>query len=303
MNGDCNKLSYNYKNGIVIFGEPRSGTTWLTEMLCLIQGTIVNWEPLHPNRGVVPISFKWGYRPFLTEDNTDVSYVKFMEDVFSLQVGNDWTRQQELWHELSGDSVVITKLVHANLLLPWILKNMGLFRKPILIVRHPIDTCISQIRNFSSRHDSTYEVPDYVNKELFLDHKAFIDNLSTPLERKIALWCMNNIPTLNHQCINDEVVVVFYENLVLNTNAEMSRVFENLGVENVPDNIDRFVDIRKPSSSDFRGGYVRDPHKQLEKNFKSINHDTRKRIQRIFDYFEFALYTSGFPHPKWNLTS
>ena len=47
------------EEGIVIFSEARGGSTWLMEILNNIPNTVVDWEPLHVNNGVVPVDFRW----------------------------------------------------------------------------------------------------------------------------------------------------------------------------------------------------------------------------------------------------
>lgn len=288
---------YDPCDGIVIFGEPRSGTTWLAEMLAWIEGSIINWEPLHPSRGVVPKSFKWGDRPYIPENVKNIKSYELMRDILCLRLGNDWTKLLAPNGKLEEGSTIITKMVRGNMLVPWFLKNFDMVRKPILILRHPLDTCISQIRNFDRRFNDVYTVPDCINNDRFLEQRELIQHLDSRLERQIALWCLNNMPTIEHPGIHNKLTIMFYENLISDPRREMAKTFEGLGVGDVPDNLEDFMDFRKPSSSDFKDTYLAEPDRQLEKNFRGLDNGTAQKIQTIFDYFGFGLYNMESPYP------
>ena len=57
--------NFKTKDSIIISSETRGGSTWLMEMLNTSPHTIINWEPLHELKGVIPKHYKWGERPFI----------------------------------------------------------------------------------------------------------------------------------------------------------------------------------------------------------------------------------------------
>src|SRR5690242_1804363 len=59
--------NFQAEQGIILCSEPRGGSTWLMEIFTKIRGTLINWEPLHVENGVVPKEFRWGRMPNIPE--------------------------------------------------------------------------------------------------------------------------------------------------------------------------------------------------------------------------------------------
>ena len=78
--------NYKTEDSIIISSETRGGSTWLMEMLNTSPHTIINWEPLHELKGVIPIHYKWGERPFIPEDAADEKAKLLMEKVLKFKI-------------------------------------------------------------------------------------------------------------------------------------------------------------------------------------------------------------------------
>jgi len=297
--------AYSLKNAIILTSEPRSGSTWLMEVIADLLGCVVNWEPLHVDKGIVPKNYKLGERPFIkTSDNTE-SLKSLFEDMLTFKKYSVWTTQHIAIRNLLNRKYVLTKFVRANNLLPWFTSSLALEHKPILLLRHPITTCSSQLKNFQRltgaslsqpyRDEKLYSPPDCINNDRYIEHQHYVNSLQTPLERQIALWCINNYEVLNHPD-REKWITVYYEHLMLNPGEELNALFKKLNLSFAMQDADN-VDFRKPSRTNFLKEYNRNPTVQLESFLESFDEAYLQKIQDILDYFEIANYAAFDAYP------
>ncbi len=279
---------YKSEASIIIFSETRGGSTWLMELLANIDKTVINWEPLHPDEGVVPKEYNWGWRPYLPEENNIPEYTDLLTKILAFKQYNRWTNQYLSIKSLMRGRIVITKFVRANMLAPYLLKNIPLNKKPILLLRHPIDVCMSQIKTFKeSNNPKTYIAPNCINNKRYIQHAEFIGNLETPLEFNVALWCINNVPTLTNSNFLSKVIMIYYEDLLLHPEDEYWRIIEQLGIEK--SKVNKNFSFRKMSSTALNKA---ENKQNLNKSLEKLTETEKIRIQGIFDYFNFKIYNA-----------
>jgi len=279
------------EDGIVIFSEARGGSTWLMQLLGKLPKTIINWEPFHPDRGVLPSAHKWGHVLYVPPEEKDPGLFRLLQDIFTLRTHSLWTLNYA--ERIVFTRTIITKFVRANALVPWILNNFSFNRKPIYLLRHPIATCKSKLRAFGEdKLSADGKTPTgWINTPAYDKHLAYYHSVESDLERKIILWCIHNIATLNSPAVQQNCLWVFYEDLVTDPKQELKRILSNLDLLSS----ERFLatlKFRKRSMSDFKRDYLTDPSAQLEKTFDGLDERTLTNVQVIFDYFDFKLYNS-----------
>ena len=291
--------NFKYENSIIIFSEARGGSTWLMEMIASLPNSCINWEPFHDDSGVVPKNYKLGWIPYLSPDEQDPRYYKLISDILSFKVSTPYTRKYLSVKTVIKADTVITKFVRANLLLPYILRNFRLNYPPIFLLRHPIDTCMSQIKAFQKNDKSfiTDEIPIQLNNDRYVNNIDYIRGLETKLEKKIANWCLNNVPTINQLNSFENLIVVYYSDLLLDPEKEMERILNHMQIVAHPEKLLQRIEFRQVSSTDFKKQFRTDPQEQLLKNFELLDAVTKERIQSIFDRFGFRLYDAYSPYP------
>lgn len=274
--------SYALSRSLIISSETRGGSTWLMEMLANIDGVIINWEPLHPTRGVVPKVFKWGDRPYIDEKDDNEEARQMMGKILTLKVYN----QRSIQYNTSiiktiKSEIVLTKFCRSNLLLPWLVRQFSLKYKPIYLLRHPIAVALSQIKNFHSEKPlSKYLVPDCMSNERYLENQQYLNSLSSKLERYVALWCIHNVEIIKHPQ-KQNWLPIFYEELVLNPQKNLNLIAAEWGLK-----IDTTtINFSKPSSSNFMHSFQVDKMKQLNKWKNELSKNELLCIQRIFDKY------------------
>ncbi len=297
------KLILKYKRfessrSIIIFSEARGGSTWLMEIMATLLPVCINWEPLHANKGVVPKSKNFGWRPFIPPTDKDPYYFELFKKIHEFRIISEWTLSNSSIKECLRAKYVLTKYVRANLLLPYLTRNFEFLHKPIFLIRHPIDSCLSQIKAFdkSEKNTVTYEVPQWINNERFIEHFPFLSKLNSKLELMVGMWCLNNLPTLD-KLDSQKICVVYYYDLLLNPEEEVERILNECGFENYITNLNT-VDFRKASTTDFGAGYLKSSQQQLKKNMNALDLETKDKIQKIFDYFRFKLFDAYSVEPK-----
>lgn len=282
-------------NSILIFSEARGGSTWLMEIIKNIPGSCINWEPLH-DKGVVN-EFNLGLKPFIPRNDSTVEYLKCFDEIHRLKRTSTWTRKYLNLKDVVLCKYVITKYVNANLLIPWMMENFKFKHKPIVLLRHPIDTTISHIKAFGNNKNylEELEIPKSINNERYIKYYDYIHNLETLLEKRIAFWCMNNCPLIE-QLETLDVNVVFYSDLLMNTKEEINKMLKRSNIV-VSGEVLKTMSYRKASKTNFNKTYISDPKIQLNKNFDRMDENMKDKVQNIFNHFNLILYNAYSPLP------
>lgn len=275
---------------VLLISSPRGGSTWLCEIMNHIPHSVINWEPFHPDFGILPEDFQGGDSIFIPETDANADDVKNVSDTLTCKRSTPFTLSFATIRQIKSSQIVITKSVRTTALIPWMTAQLNLKRKPIYLLRHPVPTAFSHLKAFDDERDlAVFDVPKQKNNQRFKKHEGFLNNLKSKLERQIAIWCLNNLPTLNHPRHGKDWEVVYYEDLVLHPKAETHRIFKCLGFSEFESLIDQ-IEFEKPSQTDLKGDLEKEKTAQLKKWQSWLSEEEKKRIQDIFDYFDLALY-------------
>ena len=130
---------------VFLASSPRSGSTWLSNVLSSALNYVTVFEPLHLDH--VPAAraagFEWRtYRHERAEWNDGVA---FLESVFRGNLINTWTAREIAADAAMNSSGLLVKCVRATRLLPWISRNFPEV-KIIYLVRNPLAVIASQLQ-------------------------------------------------------------------------------------------------------------------------------------------------------------
>ena len=294
--------NYKIENAIIICSEARGGSTWLMELLRNVPGTIINWEPLHVNNGVVPKVHRLGWRPLLKPEDHS-SYSLLFRDILELKRYNNWTLRFVDMVDLKPSKYVLTKFVRANNVLPWLVNNFPqLKHPPIFLMRHPITTSISRLKSFEPnntvndlKNKKDFVVPDCINNERYIQHQVYVNALESALEYEVAVWCMNNAHLMEHDD-RDHWITVYYEHLVLEPALQLKQLTQQLGLTIPKERLDA-IDFRKASATNYRRGLKDKKKEQVESFLDAVDATHLDKLQAVFDYFNFKTYTAHSAYP------
>ena len=285
------RLAYNYdlRNTIVLTGAPRSGTTWLGEILNTIPNSAIIFEPLHIRQVPEAKSAGFDWVTYLDPSNDYPQAFDFIHKVLSGSIITNWTSR-----ELSGLTFIeclkintlIVKFVRAHMILDWMVKHFNI-RRPILIIRHPCAVVASQIRR-----EWKYRITQDTFKfePIFKIYPHLWDNikrLKTIEQFLAAKWCIDYYFPLS-QTKNYELVA--YERLITDGPIEIERIFTKLGVT-IP--VDAFKRIKIPSITTYDGNPW-DSKNPLKRWYHFLDKRQINQILDVVKRFKMDFYTDEF---------
>jgi hypothetical protein len=286
------RRDYDLRNSLVISGGSRSGTTWLAELVATLPRSAVLFEPEHI--GNVPEAAQAGLK-WSTYVDPDESWPEgraFFDRVLRGQVLN--------WHTTSHlplqcairPDVWIVKMVRANQMLGWIVKNFPI-RPPALIIRHPCATVASRSQQ---GWQPLKKAPR--NKQFLAAYPEFadvLDGLTELVEFRAALWCLDYFAPLAlprpypfH--------VVCYERLVTDGQRELENLFDTWGLK-VPQNAKE--QLRVFSQTTKKRTAAGTGNDALTKWKKVLSAEQIDKILRVVSAFGLDFYTDA-PEPDYD---
>ncbi|TWT80852.1 Sulfotransferase domain protein [Planctomycetes bacterium CA13] len=231
----------NVTDRVWLGGSGRSGTTWLGNMLASIRGTAMLFEPLHAQHvrtpeNLTPANGTASHRPYLRPSDPAPEWTRFVEGIFSGgKYLNRWTifggrgpyKHPTLLFDFVRPRRLLVKEIRSNFMLGWLHQQMQI--KTIFLMRHPCATLASQ-----NRAAWPNELDGFLgNSAMVEDHlrpyAEYLGTLESPWEIRSAFWSINNLIPLAQKTAGFPIHIVHYEDLVVDTEREVERIYNFLG--------------------------------------------------------------------------
>ena len=283
---------YALENTLVIAGSPRSGTTWLAEMLGTMPGSAILFEPLHPDRVADVRAAGMGWRTYRAPGAAWPAGEQLFERILRGELRTAWTLSQVPRYGLYPVRRWIVKFVRANLLLGWLTQRFPI-PPPVLLLRHPCAVVSSQLR--AKWWKSVPKPPR--NDLLFADYPQLLpllDGFSTFEERLAARWCLDTIVPLS-LAQPYPFQLVAYEQLLADPARELRRICDRWRVEMPDTGVRRH---REPSRSASRDWFEREGYDPLSEWTRALSAEQVERILRVVTAFGLDFYGSAL-HPDY----
>jgi hypothetical protein len=216
----------NANQSIFISGSGRSGTTWLQEIINYDNQYRVLFEPFHKQK--VPILQDWYYRQYIRSESREKKFINPARKILSGKIRNAWIDKDNT--KIIANKRII-KDIRTQFLLKWV-KSMFPKIPIIMIMRHPCAVAQSKLAlGWNSELDQHVQEL-FLQKDLVQDYLSpyfgLINTIKDDFEKHILLWCLEYyVPLMQFQ--EGEILVLFYENLCVNYNHEIERLFSFLG--------------------------------------------------------------------------
>jgi hypothetical protein len=278
----------NLKDALVIAGAPRSGTTWLLEVLEGLPGYKALNEPLLRQGTRAKHGFR--ARSYVAEGRGDSPERKaFLADVLSGRVGSDlrWSFRGEgrrkglLVH--AQNRKMLVKFCRLNRMLPWFGEHFDT-RGLIFVVRHPCAVISSMLRfgwehvfEWRNKPWSPLQIDDLPGdlQELFT---PMVERVKDRLDALAVIWCLDHyIPLLYSD--DHPWLILPYERMALDGRSEIQRLADAFGFEMNPSIIEK---IGEPSSS-VKGSVADEPRRQISKWKNQMDPKDIDRVLSMFD--------------------
>ncbi len=224
------------KDNIYLFTLPRSGSTWLAELLLNIQDSFLIDEPLWSgNIGSSRATYarcdevkKLGFyfiQPIPQKADWPEAE-EFFSKLLKVQVGKYGLFMEGDLHQLLNTETFIFKFCYGNLLLPWLIDKFQI--KPIFLIRHPCAVVHSQMNmphfNYILKQPE-FIVPDFRFSDCYKKYDHILKTIKYPEENLAAHWAISNHYLVTHPYNNDKWLTVAYENVYANFDEEIERIF------------------------------------------------------------------------------
>lgn len=285
--GRLRASDYDIGNTIVMTGSPRSGTTWLSEILHTIPRSCILHEPIAPNvvPGVNALGFGW--RPYVAPEVDWPEAEEFMRRVLTGQVLYRHTTRRASLVEILRNEYWIVKFVRANRLLRWMTEKFPI-RTPILLIRHPCAVVASQMRH-PSWSPNTSPVADSRFLAAYPWGSDVLTGIKTWEEALAATWCMDYLAPLSTPKPHPWILVT-YEKLVRHGEEEIQRIFNALDLE-IPKSAVR--GLRTPSKSVREDSSILIGEDPLADWTKCLSKEQVKCILHLVSAFGLDFYGEG----------
>ena len=282
---------FNPEENILIFGEPRSGSTWLAELISMLPNRAIINEPLHLGNNNKLRDLKFSWRQHIPMDRNWLDAEIAMKEIFTgKELPAIMYFKNSLAQMISAKKLVY-KIVRGKLLLPWLLSNFKFRFKPIVLIRHPLAIMHSLSQHSAWKYEyQKFVIPDAPFTEIYEPHISFLQNLKSNEGQIIALWALAN--NYLQRMDSSDYHWIYYEDLV----SAPKEVLHDLGKDWKLD-LDHLVKyINIPSGSSGKSTIMTDT--QLYDWTEKLDPRLRKEGEQIMDYFEIDIYSKEDVFPK-----
>jgi hypothetical protein len=271
---------------IVIFGEARSGTTWLAQIIAA-SGYELNFEPLgsmnFPKDYIINCNPVPSYY-HISKGEKSV-YKEYIDLVMNCEIKNKFTHRGNI---NIGKPKKVIKLIRANLMIDWIQDNYDFYG--IFIIRNPLATINSQMKYNMWGHiqklGPTKMLPERVINYFNEDQKELIKSVKMPKERLAVFWCINNKIALTFSN-KKNLRIVKYEDLVKNPKKVIKDLskFAHFPYNNKVKNAIKRKSFTTRKETEQIKNY--DPTKAWKENFTQEEIDSIVEIVKAFNLEEY----------------
>lgn len=293
------------KDTILLAGTPRSGTTWLMEILRTLPGYVSLFEPVNPI--FFPESYESGFtaRKCLPIEYNWPEGKEYLEKAFA---GKTYTRvplyqlNPEMFMNRFFGKKLIVKAIGLSRLLPWIAQNIQL-RSIFFIIRHPCAVVSSQLKTgYCGYHLNNKPYSDiFPRVENVLEEASELPNMDEKILNRLkkiktkeeilsAIWCLDNyVPMSSKKPFPWNFVI--YEKLISEGESAVRELFTKIGEETIPKAAIEKLNIPSMLAPRDELKIVKDSSKQLSKWKKYLSKEQIENILNIVSDFGLDFYT------------
>lgn len=292
------------ENTICLFSQPRSGSTWLVEILNTIPNSCYFDEPLQRNpvaridelpragyKKIKPVSeLNFYYEQPIPAETYWPEAFKMFEDLLCGRQISISLYDECGFGKLSNADIFIVKFNFGALLMEWLLQSFPL--KAICLIRHPCAVIASQLK---MEHFNKVIIPESPALPVFRYYETYLKYYEVYrsircTEQYLAFrWAVAVSACLDCNKKNNGVLLVRYEDLLNDFDTQIRHIFLHLG-RTVP--AEAFSLQRRPSRASSPEAV------KGIKNGKSpdewqhqLDHQQIRNIASVIRHFDIDLYS------------
>ena len=215
---------------VLLVGMGRSGTTWAGNLINYDRGCRMVFEPFFPAR--VRAARRFEYLQYLHPDYEDPVLAGDARKILAGNVRSRWIdRENDRWRYRCR----MLKDIRCNLMVGW-LRRIANDPPVVVVVRHPLQVVASWARLGWGR-EAVGQRTDFdiiTSQTRLIEDFPMVSELSKGIdredfmERTLFQWCVFHLVPMT-QLVEGEAYALFYENLLLNFDGEVSHLMQYLG--------------------------------------------------------------------------
>jgi len=280
------------KPPILVLGAPRSGTSWLAEMLSRADGVLHYDEPCNAN-----INRRDGQREHWTayarDADVDPYFARHLDPCFAGGFHRSAKWEKGRWRSrISGHGRVLVKEVAAVMLTGWLTRRY--LPQVVFIHRHPIAVAHSELRrNGVAGMSGAWLLK---NRQLTEDYLPGFEGELTmkrpPLAVAALTWAVRNRVALRQLDSYANVRLVRYEALAADPEAEFRALYADLGLRWTPEVA---VAVRESSTETAPGDYStrRVSNEMVDRWRTLVSEEQAEAVWEAVRPFELPFYDSS----------
>lgn len=293
----CNSHRQGAKPSIFIFSTPRSGSTWLMELMLTQKGFKACNEPF--NLRMTEIADTLGIHDWnsLYSDN---ALPKIERHINSFSNGElrvafknryPWQRYYRLF-----TNRMVFKILHAgHEKIDWFVRTFD--AQVVYLIRHPLPVALSrkELPRLSTFIDSEYS--RYFTDQQIIEAKRILAD-GSHIKKAVLDWCLHNATAIKRHM--DKVIFITYEQLVMNPEPVVNALSRQLGLDDATRIFDKITapsgsvnQSTKETASALAAKSGKAKTWLIEKWRADIEADKEKELMEILDVFGLDIYKSG----------
>ncbi len=264
-----------YRQTVILAGTGRSGTTWVEDIINNGNDFRIMFEPFHSKK--VDLLRDWNYRQYLRVNDSDDKFLEPATSILNGDIKNEWI---DMFNNKLFSRKRLIKDIRAQLILKWIKHNFPEI-PTILLLRHPCAVANSKLKLGWDTHLEDFLVQDKLMEDFLNPFKKDLENAKDLFDKHIYMWCIENYVPLK-QFKEEEILVVFYEDICKNPKTEIERIFSFIGEDFSSTMVEK---AKKPSALSQKDSAVVSGTDLVSSWRKSISDDQVERAFEILSKF------------------
>lgn len=280
----------NYRKTVLLAGGGRSGTTWVGDLINYRNRYRVMFEPFHAKK--IGLLEHFEQFQYLRPDNRSNVYLQPVTAILSGNIRHEWI---DRFNKKFIARKRLIKEIRGNLMLKWIQTNFP--EIPIvLLLRHPCAVINSRMKLGWQPNPARYLNQIDLVEDFLKPFCPIIENTSDIFEKYVIHWCVQYLVPLK-QFKMGEILVAFYEDLCVEPERELKRIFDFIGEPFKPAVMD---EIWKPSAVSRQGSAIASGGDLIRSWQKDMTPHQVEKVVEILNIFGLGRIYSQDPMPLTN---